>query len=176
MFYQIDTFFVWNCTTVLRKVWAKMRHNWTPVELCLHRWKVRVVKLASFRRVASGGAMPPRFSLLPPRFSFLSPDFFVPPRYFFGRKKLVFLGEKSVKICDFGQKKPSDFGENLFFLEITCFWSENLWFRPEFLRKTFAPLILFLPPPPPISQNWRRPWLVWHFQINLTCKKLISAL
>ena len=31
------------------------------------------------------------------------------------------------KICDFGQKKPSDFGEDLFFFfEITCFWSENL--------------------------------------------------
>ena len=60
------------------------------------------------------------------------PDFFLAlPRYFFGRKKLVFLGEKNVKICDFGQKKPSHFGENL------C--------PPDF---NFAP---------PISRSWRRP-------------------
>ena len=55
--------------------------------------------------------------------------FLAPPRYFFGRKKLVFLGGKNVKICDLGQKNPSDFVEDLFvfvFLEITCFWSENL--------------------------------------------------
>ena len=32
----------------------------------------------------------------------------------------MFLGGKNVKICDFGQKKPSDFVEDLFvFLEIT---------------------------------------------------------
>ena len=37
------------------------------------------------------------------------------------------------KICDFGQKKPSDFGENL------------------------CPPDLNFAPPPPISQSWRRP-------------------
>ena len=59
------------------------------------------------RRVASGVA---RFSFLPP------PNFFLgPPRNFFGRKKLLLLDGKNVKICDFGQKKPSDFGEDLFF-------------------------------------------------------------
>ena len=38
-----------------------------------------------------------------------------------GRKKLLFLAEKTVWISDFSQKKPSDFGEDLFFLEITWF-------------------------------------------------------
>ena len=74
------------------------------------------------RRVASGGGRggnAPRFSFLPP-----SPPriFSCPLRHFFGRKKLVFLGGKNVKICDFGQKKPSDFGEDLFFWRSTyCF-------------------------------------------------------
>ena len=67
----------------------------------------------SYRHVASGGAgaamPPPIFVFAPPRF------FSCPPRYFFGRKKLVFLGGKNFKICDFGQKKPSDFGEDFFF-------------------------------------------------------------
>ena len=78
---------------------------------------------------------------------------FAPPRCFFGRKKLLFLAEKNVKICDFGQKKPLDFGEDLFFLEITCFWSEKtlklVISARKSLRKsakTFAPLTLFLPP------------------------------
>ena len=56
--------------------------------------------------------MIPRFSFPPPP---PPPIFFLPLRYFFGRKKLLFLGGKNVKICDFGQKKPSDFGEDLFF-------------------------------------------------------------
>ena len=42
----------------------------------------------------------------------------------------LFLAGKTAKICDFGQKKPSDFGEDPFFfsfvLEITCFWPEKL--------------------------------------------------
>ena len=82
------------------------------------------------RQRGAGGAMPPRFSFLPPRFSLLPPppDFFLAPsRYFFGRKKLVFLGGKNVKICDFGQKKSSDFGEDLF---IFFFWRS-----PTFGRK-----------------------------------------
>ena len=117
------------------------------------------------------------------------PDFrFCSPRYFFGRKKLVFLGGKNVKICDFGQKKPTDVGEDLFFvfffvLEITCFWSENLRFRPEkafgfrrfvwkspafgrkicdFGHKKPSHFGENLCPPdfcPPISRSWRRPWL-----------------
>ena len=53
----------------------------------------------------------------------------------FGRKQPSNFGENlfflkspafSRKICDFGRKRPSDFDEDLFFLEITCFWSENL--------------------------------------------------
>ena len=53
---------------------------------------------------------------MPPRFSFLPPDLFLaPPRYFFGRKKLFFLAGKNVEICDFRQKKPSDFGEDFLF-------------------------------------------------------------
>ena len=49
---------------------------------------------------------------MPPRF------ISCPPRYFFGRKKLLFLAGKNVEICDFRQKKPSDYGEDLFFF----FW------------------------------------------------------
>ena len=93
------------------------------------------------------GAMPP-----PPIFVFAPPDFFLAhPWYFFGRKKLVFLDEKNVKICDFGQKKPSDFGEDLFF-----FFGDHLLLVGKFMisakkslrisAKTFAPLILILPP------------------------------
>ena len=165
------------------------------------------------RRVASGGAgglCPPRFSFLPPRF------FSCPPTVFFWEEKLVFLGGKNVKSCDLGQKKPSDFGEDPFFwrspgfarkicdfgqkkpsnfgegfffsLEITCIWSENLWFRPEkafeFRRRPFffrrspgfarkicdfgqkKPLDFgenLCPPDfnfaPPISRSWRRTWV-----------------
>ena len=44
---------------------------------------------------------------------------------------MLFLAGKNVEICDFRQKKPSDFGEDLFF-EITWFWPEKtLKFRPE---------------------------------------------
>ena len=91
------------------------------------------------RRVTSrgaGGQCPPIF-------------FLVLPRYFF---KLVFLGGKNVEICDLGQKKPWDFGEDLFFF----FW-DHLLLVGKFsisvrksLRisaKTFAPLILILPSP-----------------------------
>ena len=66
--------------------------------------------------------MPTQFFFLPPRF------FLPPPRYFFGRKKLVFLGEKNVKICDIGQEKPSDFGEDLSFF--------FFWRSPAFGRKS----------------------------------------
>ena len=51
--------------------------------------------------------MPSRFSFLPARF------ISCPQRYFLGRMKLFFLAGKNVEICDFRQKKPSDFGEDL---------------------------------------------------------------
>ena len=57
------------------------------------------------------GAMPPRFSFLPPPPRFISCS----PRYFLGKKKLLVLAGKNDWICDFGPKKPSDFGEGLFF-------------------------------------------------------------
>ena len=82
---------------------------------CIYRVGQKLHIIA--RRVASGGrgAMPPRFSFLPPL------DFFLaPPRYFF---ELVFLGGKNVEISDFGQKKPSDFGEDLFY-----FYGDHLLF------------------------------------------------
>ena len=94
------------------------------------------------RRVASGGQCPP-------------PDFFLAPHgIFLGGKSWCFWAEKTF---DFGQKKPSDLGEDLFFFWRlpTCFWSENLW-SLRISAKTFAPLILILPPPP-ISRSWRRP-------------------
>ena len=108
------------------------------------------------RRVASGGAMPPRFSFLPPRF------ISCPPRYFFGMKKLLFLAGKNVEICDFRQKKPSDFGEDLFFF----FWRSPAFGRKKTLKfrleKAFGNRRKPLPPDfnfaPPISRSWRRPW------------------
>ena len=108
---------------------------------------------SSIRRVASGGAMPLRFSFLPLRL------FSCPPRYFFGRKKLVFLSGKKVKICDFGQKKPSDFGEEFFF-----FWRSPAFGRKicDFGQKKPSHFGENLCPPdfnfaPPISRSCRRP-------------------
>ena len=83
---------------------------------------------------------------------------FVPPRYFFGRKKLLFFGQKKPSdfgedlfFFDFGLKKPSDFGEDLFF-----FFGDHLLLVGKFMisarkslrisAKTFAPLISILPP------------------------------
>ena len=117
--------------------------------------------------------MPPRFSFLPPRF------FLAPHGIFLGGRSWCFWAKKTLKfaisarkslrfstktyffwrspafgrkICDFGQKKPSDFGEDLFF-----FFGDHLLLIGKFvistrkslpiLAKTFAPLILILPPP-----------------------------
>ena len=100
---------------------------------------VFILKLDETQARRQRGAMPP------PDFRFCPSIFFLPPtRYFFlGGRSWCFLAEKTLKfeilarrpffvvwrsptfgrkICDFGQKKPSDFGEDLFF----CFWSENL--------------------------------------------------
>ena len=63
----------------------------------------------------AGRQCPPIFVFAPP------PFFFLPPHGIFWEEEVAFFGRKSVKICDFGQKKPSDFGEDLFFLD----WSEN---------------------------------------------------
>ena len=64
------------------------------------------------RRQRGGrGAMPPRFSFLPPDFFLAPPP--PPPAVFFWGKEVGVFGGKYVKICDFGQKKPSHFGENL---------------------------------------------------------------
>ena len=67
-----------------------------------------------------------------PDFRFLPPDSFLAPLsgIFFGRKKLLFLGGKNVKICDFGQKKPSDFAKTFFFFFFFFFWRS-----PAFGRK-----------------------------------------
>ena len=54
------------------------------------------------RSVASGGG---RGGIPLPTFLFAPPIYFLPPTAFFGRKKLLFLAGKNVKICDFGQKK-----------------------------------------------------------------------
>ena len=80
-------------------------------------------RLAQAHRQRGGGA---RGGNAPPIFVFAPRFFSCPLRYFFGRKKLVFLGGKNVKIGDFGQKKPSDFGEDLFFF---------IWRSPAFGRK-----------------------------------------
>ena len=81
---------------------------------------------------------------MPARFSFLPPDLFLAPHGIFWEEEVVFfLAGKNVGICDFRQKKPSDFGEDLF-LEITCFWPEKtLKFWPE---KAFGNRLKPLPP------------------------------
>ena len=103
------------------------------------------------RRVASGGAG----GHCPPIFVFVPPDLFLsPPRYFFGRKKLLFLAGKNVKICDFGQKKPSDFGEDLFFwrfslkLRLNPIQEQgNIWVKFNTGFQLCPPDFNFAPPP-----------------------------
>ena len=110
--------------------------------------------IALCRRVASGGQggqCPPDFRLCPPDL------FLAPPTVFFWEEEVAFFGRKNVEICDFRQKKPSDFGEDLFFLEITCFWLEKnvkISARKSLRKsaKTFAPPILILPPPPDLAK------------------------
>ena len=56
----------------------------------------------------------------------------------------------------FWPENASDFGKDLFFLDITCFWAKNLWFRPEkalgFRRKPLPPWFKFCPPPPDLAK------------------------
>ena len=67
--------------------------------------------LLQARRLWGGrGAMPPRFLFLSPH-----PRFFILLPHGIFLEEEVVLGGKNVKICDFGQRKPSDFGEDLFF-------------------------------------------------------------
>ena len=74
--------------------------------------------------------MPPDFRFCPPP---PPPDFFLaPPTVFFWEEEVGVFGRKKVKICDFGQKKPSDFGENL------C--PPDLNFAPPDLAKLATPL------------------------------------
>ena len=71
------------------------------------------------------------------------PIFFLPPNgIFLGGRSCCYWAEKTLK---FAILEPLDFGEDLYlfiyFLEITCFWSENLRFRSEkafgFRRRPF---------------------------------------
>ena len=95
-----------------------------------------------------GGNAPPTFVFAPPPL----PIYFLPPTVFFWEEEVAFLAGENVEICDFRQKKASDFGEDLFFfLEITCFWPEKnvkISARKSLRKsaKTFAPPILILPP------------------------------
>ena len=79
-----------------------------------------VWKYLQRRRDASGGAG----GKCPPIFVFAPPIYFLPPTVFFWEEEVVFLAGKNVEICDFRQKKPSDFGGDLFF-----------WRSPAFGRK-----------------------------------------
>ena len=90
------------------------------------------------------------------------PIYFLPPTVFFWEEEVAFFARKIVEICDFRQKKPSDFGEDLFFFrrspafgrkKTLKFWPEKAF---ENRRKPLPPPILILPPPP-ISQSSRRP-------------------
>ena len=97
------------------------------------------------RRVASGGA---GGAMPPPDFRFCSPSpiyFLPPPRYFLGRNKLLFLAGKNVKICDFGQKKPSDFGEDLFFGDHLIFTKTSPQSNSGIMKKLCPPDFNFAP-------------------------------
>ena len=107
-----------------------------------------------------GSIAPSIFVFAPPRFICCS------PRYFFGRKKLLFLTGKTVWICDFGQKKPSDFGEDVFFWRSPDFhWNFTLiQFKNNESLGQVQCWFSALPPdfnfaPTPISRSWRRPWM-----------------
>ena len=64
----------------------------------------------------------------------------------------MFLGGKNVKICDYGQKKPSDFGEDLFLLRSPAF-GRKIDFgqkKPSHFGENLCPPDFnFAPPPPP---------------------------
>ena len=88
----------------------------------------------------------------------------------------MFLGGKNFKICDFGQKKPSDFGEDLFVFcrspalgRKICDFGQK---KPSHFGENLCPHDLNFAPPP-ISRSWRRPWFR-HLQNNLA--PLISNL
>ena len=75
-----------------------------------------------------------------------APPIYFLPLYgiFLGRKKLLVLAGKYVWICDFGQKKPSNFSQNLFFWKSPVFGRKkrlNVRFWPEkafrFRRRPF---------------------------------------
>ena len=88
------------------------------------------------------GAMPP------PIFVFAPPPRFIscpPPQYFLGRNKLLFLPGKNVKICDFGQKKPSDFGEDLFFGDHLIFTKTSPQSNSRIMKKLCPPDFNFAP-------------------------------
>ena len=146
-------------------------------------YKSRSRKSHLTRRVASGGAG----GAMPPRFSFLPPDFFLAPHGVFlgGRSwciwagktlKFAILARKSLrisaktfffwrspafdrKICDFSQKKPSDFGEDLFlFCRSPAAFGRKIC---DFGQKNPSHFGENLCPPdfnfaPPISRSWRR--------------------
>ena len=83
----------------------------------------------------------------------------------------MFLGGKNVKICDFGQKKPSDFGEDFF-----CFWRSPAFGRKicDFGQKKSSHFGENLCPhdfnfAPPISRSWRRPWVSQKSRKSQSC-------
>ena len=73
----------------------------------------------------------------------------------------LFLGGKTVWISDFDQKIRLNFGEDLFFLEITCFWAKKppqsdsramkMW-----VKVAYSCLNLPKKPPSPFTKSWLR--------------------
>ena len=82
-------------------------------------------------------------------------------------RKCLFFWRSPVfgrKISDFGQKMPSDFGEDLFFF---LFWRSLVFGRKicDFGLKKPSDFGENLCPPdlnfvPPILRSWRRPWII----------------
>ena len=58
--------------------------------------------------------------------------------YFFFFGDHLTLGEKIVQISDFGWKITLDFGEDLFFLEITWFWAKKSFEFPISAEKSLS--------------------------------------
>ena len=82
-------------------------------------------------------------------------------RLFFFFEDHLFLGRKTVWISNFGRKIRLNFGEDLFFLEITCLWAEKppqsdsramkMW-----VKVAYSCLNLQKKPPPPFTKSWLR--------------------
>ena len=136
----------WNCTAIIgysskKKTWLQCSFSFISFYfLVAHPPEERKRKQDVAGASPAGGQCPPDFRFCPPDFRYCPPRFIsCPPQYFLGRKKLLVLAGKNVWICDFG--------EDFFFLEITCFWPEKTFEFVILARKSLrisAKIFFFL--------------------------------